>query len=283
MSGEEEKEFIPPALSEEERRVRDEVRSLSDMKPTLPFKQKLRKSFVAGDIQKREEEPKKSGSVIRGLVFKVLAPAAAAALIAVGVWNWDRPAAWEISITPGEGTLLVDGQAFSTTDFVALEPRLVSGARLILQAEDVLEILSEGMMAIQLTPGTEMVLPDLPGKLFKSTVHGELAMGEIRVVTGSEFHGSELRFHTEEADVQVMGSTMAVIRDSVSTCVCAFQGCIFMATSGGGFNEVPSGMRRFIYGDGRPTEIMPIDDQENMKLQMMLDASGGNLNLGEAH
>ena len=116
-------------MSEEERRVRDEVRSLSDLQATLPFRARLRKSFVTGEILQGEEKPKKSNNIIRGLVFKVLAPAAAAALIAVGVWDWQKAAPWEISITPGEGTLLVDGEPYATTDFAALERRLVPGAR----------------------------------------------------------------------------------------------------------------------------------------------------------
>ena len=37
-------------------------------------------------------------------------------------------------------------------------------------------------------------------------------MGEIRVTTGHAFHGSELVVRPPEADVLIMGSTMAVIR-----------------------------------------------------------------------
>jgi hypothetical protein len=125
-----------------------------------------------------------------------------------------------------------------------------------------------------------MVLPAAPGKLWNRTVEGRIVQGEIRVTTGKAFHGSELFIHTPEADVHLMGSTMAVIRDSVSTCVCAYAGCIFMAPSGNNLVEIEDGMRRFVYNDGRAPDEMEIDDRENMKLQMFVDGTAADLRLG---
>jgi hypothetical protein len=267
--------------SPEESRVREAVGFLSEPKPTEAFRRTLRGEFSDGRILERAKQNRRRWPTIYTILFRVLAPAAAASVIGMWIWQWNSPPAWEVSGLMAEGTLIVDGTSYAMTEFAEVEKYLVPGARLELRSETDLELVSDGVIAIQLTPQSSMRLPAVPGRLFGRSAEGELYTGEIRVATGKDFHGAELFIRTAEADVQIMGSTMAVIRDSVSTCVCAYEGCIFMAPGGDELSEVPNGMRRFVYNDGRPSEEMAIDDLENMKLQMFIEGAAPALGRAE--
>jgi ferric-dicitrate binding protein FerR (iron transport regulator) len=93
----------------------------------------------------------------------------------------------------------------------------------------------------------------------------------VRIVTGPRFRGAVLRVVTPEADVEVIGTTLAVIRDATATCVCAFEGSVRMGPRTLELETVPPGMRRFLYNDGRPPATVAIDAMGTMKLQMFHD------------
>lgn len=268
-------------MSPEETRVREAIGFLSEPKPTEALRRTLRSEFADGSILKIARKQRDRWPPIYKVLFRVLAPAAAAAVIGMWLFMWNKPPAWEVSGLMAEGTLTVDGTSYSMSEFAEVEKRLKPGALLELQGEHDLDLVSDGVIAIQMTPQSSFRLPAIPGRLFGRSAEGELYMGEIRVATGKDFHGAELFFRTAEADVQIMGSTMAVIRDSVSTCVCAYEGCIFMAPAGDELSEIANGMRRFVYNDGRPAEEMVIDDLENMKLQMFVESAAPTLRRDE--
>jgi len=281
MSREKDMKRETDAMTSEEKRVKETLGALAEPKSTEVFRRTLRREFASGEILAREKKPDRDfGLMMVHLVSRVLVPAAAAAFVGFWVWNWNQAPAWEVTGPLGEGTLYVHGTPYSVRDFQEIEKVLIPGAELRLEGESDLDLISEGVMALQITPNTEMILPASPGRLWNRTVEGRVVQGEIRVTTGKLFHGSELFIHTPEADVHLMGSTMAVIRDSVSTCVCAYAGCIFMAPSGSDLVEIEDGMRRFIFNDGRAPEEMEIDARENMKLQMFLEGSTADLRLG---
>lgn len=282
MSQETNRERDHDGLGAEERRVKEALADLTEPRSTEVFRRTLRREFVTGEILGRERKPERNvGRRIFHTAFRVLIPAAAAVFVGIWIWNWNQGPPWMLSGALGEGTLYVHGTPYSIRNFQEIERVLLPGAILRLEGESDLDLVSEGMLALQITPGTEMMLPGVPGRLWDRKVEGRVFLGEIRVTTGKTFDGSELFIRTPEADVQLIGSTMAVIRDSVSTCVCAYSGSIFMAAGGGELQEIENGMRRFVYSDGRPPEEMAIDDMENQKLRMFLEASAGDMRLGE--
>src|SRR5687768_1619740 len=75
-----------------------------------------------------------------------------------------------------------------------------------------------------------VVVPRLPRSFGRRGAVSEFVSGETRVTSGAGFGGARLRFRTPEAHVEVTGTTLAVIRDSVATCVCVFEGTVSIGT-----------------------------------------------------
>ncbi|MGH7726899.1 MAG: FecR domain-containing protein [Candidatus Eiseniibacteriota bacterium] len=243
--------------------ARAAIRGLSSPAADPGFRERLGQQFAEGDLP-LAEQPRAAR----------LRPWLAAAAVVLGVFATfllftEHGPSWQVANRRAEGTVEVDGVVVPHSQLA--ERALRPGTRIRVLAAPDLELVLPGTVALQITPGTEMTLPGLPRSLGRRGVVSEFVSGEARVTSGAGFAGARFRFRTPEAHVEVTGTTLAVIRDSVATCVCVFEGTVRMGLSPDALTPVAAGSRRSIYRDGRPPFTEEIRPMERMKLDMLRD------------
>jgi ferric-dicitrate binding protein FerR (iron transport regulator) len=255
----------PDRLTPEEVRAREALRSLPPPRAVPAFRERLKRDFVSGRIGER---PPLELPVAwhRRMAWRFALAPAAAALLAATVWIADRGAGWTVIATQGEGAAMVDGSPVPLASRQELGRRLRPGVRLSVPAGAEVELASAAGLIVQVTAGTEFTLPDTPGRWLRRRVTGAVRMGEIRVTTGPAFAGARLRLDTPEAEVEVTGTTLAVICEPVGTCVCVYEGLVKVGARGTSMEAVANGHRRFVFNDGRPPESAGIRPIENTTL-----------------
>jgi hypothetical protein len=135
-----------------------------------------------------------------------------------------------------------------------------------------IELASAAGLVMQVTPGTALTIPATPGRWLNRRVAGTVTRGEIRLTTGHRFAGARLRLTTPEADVDVTGTTLAVICEPAGTCVCVYDGTVMVGERGAAMEPVLGGRRRFVFNDGRPPESAEIRPTETGKLGEFRDS-----------
>jgi len=273
-------------LTPEQERARDAVRGLADPPVSEAFRARLKERFVSGDIPEADatsEAPAPAPVKAPPRIFRFPRPALVAlplaALIAVAILGiFNRGPAWELGAITGEGTVTVDGRAIPSTDHAALAAAIVPGAMIMISDSLQVDLMAQEVCGLQLTAGTSMTLPASPGRWFGRKRDCRLEMGEVRITTGADFAGSLLHVMTSEAKVEVRGTTLAVIRDGKSTCVCVYSGTVGMSEVAMPPQPVEQGMRKVMYSDTTmaPT-VEPLQPMEEMKLRMFEDATGPKL------
>lgn len=248
---------------DEREQARAAIRGLSSPAADPGFRERLGRRFTEGDLPpaKRPRAP------------RVLPWLAAAAMLAVVLAAFllfaERGPRWQVAGPAAEGTVEVDGVVIPRVQLV--ERALPPGTRIRVSAAPDVELVLPGAVTLQITPGTEMTLPGLTRSLVRRGLASEFVSGEARVTTGAGFAGARLRFRTPEAHVEVTGTTLAVIRDSLATCVCVFEGTVSIGTRPNALTPVGPGSRRSVYRDGRPPFTEEIRPMERMKLEMLRD------------
>jgi ferric-dicitrate binding protein FerR (iron transport regulator) len=96
---------------------------------------------------------------------------------------------------------------------------------------------------MQLSPGTDMVLPNPPGRWFGKSARASVDRGHLRLTTGRHFDGSRLAITTPDATIHVTGTTLAVIAEEAGTCVCVLDGTAHVRPRRGAMTPVPPGTR----------------------------------------
>jgi hypothetical protein len=179
---------------------------------------------------------------------------------------------WTALPSAGSGNVIVNGVSVPVRDFHRLTSRLGPGARVRLESDQDLDILSSGVLGLQLTPGTEAVLPAAPGRWFGRSVVARVDRGSLRVTTGLRFDGAHLAIITPDATIRLTGTTVAVIAEPGGTCVCVLDGTADVKASRGGVVHVPAGTRCDIARNGNkaPREG-EIRGAERPKLQDLRD------------
>jgi len=254
-------------LTPEEARARDAVRSLAPPAADTGYRARLRQGFASGALapaRPREGLRPLPIPLYRrpALRWALLPVAAAAALVAITTLN--QGPRWELISSRGEGVAVIDAVPVPMNHAEDLARRLRPGARLRLPEGAEVEIVSRGQIAMQITPGSDVTLPEPPGRWFGRHARAGIAEGDVRITTGAGFRGARLEVETPEAIVEVTGTTLAVICEAGGTCVCVFEGRVTVAGRGEG-SKVPvaEGHRRFVFNDGRPPEsagIRPVED-----------------------
>jgi ferric-dicitrate binding protein FerR (iron transport regulator) len=264
----------PDPMTPEEARAREALRSLTPPRAIPAFRERLKRDFVTGRIGERR---KLELPVVwhRRLAWRFALAPAALALLAATVWMADRGTGWTVMGTQGGGAAMVDGVLVPLASREELGRRLRPGARLSVPAGAEVELASTAGLIVQVTAGTEFTLPATPGRWLRRRVTGAVRMGEIRVTTGPAFAGARLRLDTPEAEVEVTGTTLAVICEPAGTCVCVYEGVVKVGARGVGMEAVANGRRRFVFNDGRPPESAGIRPMENTKLGMFRDSRRG--------
>jgi hypothetical protein len=138
-------------------------------------------------------------------------------------------------------------------------------------AESELEIQLGRELRFRMLAGTTIELPRPPGRWFARSRTIRLTAGEIYGTTsGAKF---PLEIETPEATARLLGTTFAAFRTEEGTCFCLWSGGIEVSPADGSPSKlVPTEHKYYVYKDGRPSEVMPIDDMERMKLSMTHEA-----------
>ena len=200
----------------------------------------------------------------------VAAIAVAACLLAMLGLSWygatpERP--WRVHGIDGPAQLRLDGRAID----LAVGDALFSGQCVVGDSTEI--ELVWGDLHLRLRPGTKLRLPAPPGRWFARKRTLELTAGEAYGSSGAGGPGFDLRLRTPEAHARLLGTTFAVFRLEDATCFCLYRGGLEVTPRGGEPFELPVERRVFVYDDGRPPSIEPLDAGERMKLRMVDDAA----------
>jgi len=252
-------------LSPQEKRASDAVRSLAPPPTDAAYRARLKQEFASGALESARPRVRRLPVPLHrrpALRWAALPVAAAAALVAASTLN--QGPRWELISSRGEGVAVIDDVPVPMNHAGDLARRLRPGARLRLPEGGEIEIASRSQIAMQITPGTDVTLPEPPGRWFGRHARAGIAEGDLRITTGAGFRGARLEVETPEAIVEVTGTTLAVICEPAGTCVCVLEGRVTVAGRGEG-TKVPvgEGRRRFVFNDARPPEtagIRPVED-----------------------
>jgi hypothetical protein len=256
----------------EEERVRSTLASLEAAPAEPSFRERLKREFVSGEIAASRPRIVPGGAKARRWrpeLWIGVPAAAAAAVVAVALLN--RGPAWSVTSTSGQGVAVIGNVPVPMNHREDLARSIKPGVRVRIPDGASLEIMSPGQLAIEVTSGTEMVLPRTPGRWFGRRVATEMKQGELRITTGAEFQGAHLAIATPEARVDVTGTTLAVIREPHGTCVCVLEGRVMVGAKEGAMAAVEAGTLRFTFGDGSEPKIASIREIESVKLREFRD------------
>ncbi len=231
-------------ITPQEQHVRDAVRALPEPPVREEFRARLRAQFVSGDIP--ETAAPRRAAVIPMPVRAALALAAAVAGV---FFVLGRAPEWQVMAVPPEGEVRVDGRAFPAADVAAWREALEPGARVAWSGSGPLSLALPKTLAVQLMPDAELTLPAaaLPKE---EALRIDVARGAMQVATGPAFAGRRLVVHTDPVDVEVTGTTFAVIRMPDFACVCVLDGAVQLHTASGRQLPVEAGARSVVHDDG---------------------------------
>ena len=210
---------------------------------------------------------------------QALVLAAAVALIFL-VRSANEGAGPEQITAAGNGTIEIDGQTFALSELPAFRDLLEPGAAIHVEGDmsALLDLVYPGFMAVQITAGVEMTLPKPAGRWFNRTASFGVGQGEVRVVTGPDFAGADLAILAPGTEIEITGTTFAVICSPCSTCVCVLEGTAQMTDESGRTWPVAPGHRQTFFNDrDDPPLDEPIRGEERMKLEMLREASQARL------
>ena len=238
-------------------------------------RESARMAFLHGSViepfdqasSKKSEQPPSASPGKSSRRWVNLLMAAALGVLAV-FWFGSQPVQdWVVlDIKTPAGITLPDGQT------LAVGSHLESGL-LATGPESELEVQLGDKLRFRMLPGTSLTLPKPPGRWFNRNRRLPLTSGEIYGTSGGQQLGFELVFATDELEARLTGTTFAVFRIDVASCVCLWSGGIAVTPLVGEFDVVnlEELNRVWIYKDGREPEIKPLDAMETMKLQMTHD------------
>lgn len=261
-------------LTPERERARDAVRGLARPRPDPEFRATLKRAFVQGAIPAAAAPVEPTVAAREPSWWRhplglrwALAPAALAVL-AVALVIADRGPGWKLAAATGDGVVVLGDRPISARHGEELQTWMRPGTRVRVSEGTTLEILTAGTLAFQISPGTEFYVPKAPGRWFDRGIEARVLQGEVRITTGPRFPGAALRVTTPEAEIELRGTTIAVICEPAGTCVCVHDGVAMVGAAGGPLTPVRPGERRFVFRDGttpehahiRETEVDPLEE-----------------------
>ena len=259
-----------PPLTSEELRISERLRSMTPPSADPAFRERLRVDFVSGSLGGRLRiVPMPPARPRRWIRWITAAAAAAASVIVVAALN--QAPRWTALPSAGTGNLIVDGVSFPVRETSELTRRLRPGSRVRLESTQDLELISSGLLALQLSPGTEIVLPPAPGRWFGRASRASVSGGSLRVTTGRRFSGARLAITTPEASVHVTGTTLAVIAEPTGTCVCVLEGTAHVRPHRGQAKRVHSGTSCVVTRGERTSRMADMRETERPKLLDLRD------------
>ena len=272
----------------DETRGREATRELSTAPADPAFRGRLGAAFASGAIdpesaaeaapsRARPVDARRPGSRFSRLLA-ALAATAALVLVGAGAWAFNPGPRWQVAEgQQAHGNVLIDDEPVPADDFASLNDALVEGSKIEWNGDGDLELVSRGQLALAIVPGTQMRLPAPPPRWFTRTSGGRVESGEIRLTSGTRFHGARLTIATPQASVVMTGTTLAVIQEPMGTCVCVLEGSVHVMAGTHDMGMVPGGQRQTVFADGRAPERAEMRPVERVKLAEMRTAMAAAL------
>lgn len=205
--------------------------------------------------------------------WRWLAPSFAAAAVVLLYFLRPVPPTLEVAALGG-GHLRIDGRTYPIGEVGTYRDLLRPGASLLVEGDASTELRFRVAddFTLAAIPGAEFTVPQ-PARSGRAAFR--VTMGEVRVATLPGIAGEAVEIEAPGTRVDVMGTTLAVIADTASTCVCLLEGTAMMMSREGAMMPLDPGMRRIMHMDpARPDETAPIHGNERMKLEMLRSAVG---------
>ena len=261
-------------LKPEQQRAADRVRELSRPAADPAFRERLRLDFGNGRVGSRREL--RFGVSRRPAWRWALAPALAVA-VTVTATALNRAPGWVVAASLGDGTITVDGRPVSARNYSEVARLIRPGVRIRTPEGVVLRLASAGLGMMEITPGSDVTLPAVPGRWFARTVQAEVQGGIARFSTAPVFRGASLSIQTPEAQIEVTGTTFAVLSMPVGTCVCVLEGRLEVGERGSPMTTVGPGARHEIFNTGQaamddhmlPPQVQPLTELRNETMRTM--------------
>jgi ferric-dicitrate binding protein FerR (iron transport regulator) len=235
-----------------EKRARIAVGGLSRPAATPEFRARLKEEFLSGAIERTvpiHARPRRRAYTRAWII------ALAAAVLLILLLQVNRGPALHVVGAYGSGVVETAGELISVTDEAALEDAIRPGRELELAGDAGVDIVYGRSMLFQIDPGSVFTPPQPPGRWLGRTVRADLEFGEIRIMTGGDFTGTELAIHTPEGITLLTGTIVSVFRDSSVTCVCVYEGSARIGVDELDLEQIPRGKRKVMFRDGSPSMI----------------------------
>jgi hypothetical protein len=275
-------------LTDEEELARRVLLEAPPPRSGASFRDRLRDEFISGAIEvsgtrEARGRARRKLTPIRGMVRRrrrasvwIAASLAAAAAVTIVIGTLNQGQKWMVTGVRGDGSVAVDGETVPLSDRAALNRLIVPGAEVKIPEGVEIDLVSGGVMALQLTRRTDLTIPPPPTRWINRRMEMHVRYGDIRMTTGPDFHGTRLNVFTPEASVEVVGTTLAVIVQTNGTCVCVLEGAarVGRMTPNGptDIQPVRGGRLRFVWKENRPPSSDHMRDMERIRLAQFRDA-----------
>lgn len=253
-------------VAEQERRIREAIRSTGDVRAETAFRARLKREFIDGTISApalRQEEPR-TRTMPRW--WWILVPAAAAVLLFA--LFLPRPApSWVVQAVHGEGQIEIDGQTLATGEPDLLARALGSGGSVRLPEGVSLDLRLDDLMLLALVAGTDAAVPAPPEPGTEGPLIAEVRAGDLMVKTGPGFPGTELHILTTDGRTEIVGSVVSVYKGDGYTCVCVLEGKAQVGADEEHLEAISQGMLKIMFGDGSPSIVADIAAKHKADLE----------------
>jgi hypothetical protein len=233
------------------------VRDLPPVEAEPAFRSALREAFVSGEVA---PAGRRSDAITQSrawwLGWRVLAPLAAA-MIVVALFTVLGPGPMRVLDVEGTGTVRVDGRDFAAAGRESLIRAIHGGADVEVGDGVTLDLLVPRVALYELTAGTRMTLPAPPSRWAGHAAACSLLTGEMRLKTGSRFHGNRLTVYTPRGLVIVRGTLLSIAVDEEGTCICVLEGVASVGVDADHLEDVQPGFRKIMLANGE-TSVVPV-------------------------
>jgi ferric-dicitrate binding protein FerR (iron transport regulator) len=238
-----------------ERRIRDAIRSSGEVRADPAFRERLKRQFSDGTISQaagRREPAAPRGLPRWGWLF---VPAAAVVVLLVVLLLPDPAPYWTVY---GHGQVEIDGEVYSLDRPQLITRALEDGGEIHVLEASSLDLRLDDRLILALVEGTEATVPAPLSRGSESPLAYEVRHGELRIKTGPEFPGAELRVFTPESLTEIVGTIVSVYKGDGYTCVCVLEGTAMIGIDEADLEAIPEGMLKFMFDDGSEPMIMEI-------------------------
>lgn len=246
-------DYMDPHL----KRIQEAVRGLPEPRPNEEYRASVREAFLNGTIDSGRPVAAARPPVHRPhwtrWISWALVPAAAAAVFLLVFFS--QGPTWTVHRVQGQGEIVVNGEPVPLDGSDGLAGVVGPGRQLQLGPDADLEIRCGDLALIEVTPASRVTVPNRPGRWIGRTMRGDVASGEIRVMSGPAFAGHNLHLFTPEGRIDLTGTIVSIFRNEELTCVCVLEGEAMIGEDAEHLDAVPEGMRKVMFSDGSPSLI----------------------------